>query len=194
MNIAQVATVVESAIFLALFCVLVLKLWPSLRLDTFRQHMFIVRDELFDYAASGSIGFNDPAYRLLRQSMNGFIRYAHQLTFFRLCLMIMHWKIFSDKPELSWAQKWERALGHVENESVRRDLMNFHARALDLVMSRLVSGSPVLILLLLTAIVTVLLSKGWRSLKQLLYEASTETVSRIVDPRLLEEEAARCVA
>jgi len=194
MSIAEVVTVLQSAIFLAVLFVLTLKLWPSLRLDTFRQGMFMVRDELFDYAAAGKISFNDPAYRLLRQSMNGFIRYAHQLTFFRLCLTITRWRIFSDKPELSWALRWDRALGHIENESVRTDLRDFHTRALGLVMARLVSGSPVLVLLLLTAIVTVLLSKGWHNLKQLLHEASAETVSRIVDPRLLEEEAARSAA
>jgi hypothetical protein len=38
---------------------------------------------MFDYAADGNISFNDPAYALLRKSMNGFIRYAHTLTFFR---------------------------------------------------------------------------------------------------------------
>jgi hypothetical protein len=194
MSIAQVVTILQSAIFLALFFVLVLKLWPSLRLDTFRQQMFVVRDELFDYAASGKIGFNDPAYRLLRQSMNGFIRYAHQLTFFRLCLTIMHWRIFSDKPELSWALKWEHALEHVGDESVIKDLREFHTRALSLVIERLVSGSPVLLLLLITAVVTVLVGKGWHNLKQLLHEASVATVARIVDPRLLEEEAARSTA
>jgi hypothetical protein len=43
-------------------------------LDRFRQDVFGLRDELWDFAASGQISFDDPAYRLLRQLMNGFIR------------------------------------------------------------------------------------------------------------------------
>jgi hypothetical protein len=156
--------------------------------------MFAVRDELFDYAAAGQIGFNDPAYRLLRQSMNGFIRYGHQLTFFRLCLTIMRWRIFDDKPELSWALKWEHALEHVGNDRVIKELREFHTRALSLVIGRLVSGSPVLLALLITAVATILVGKGWHNLKQLLHEAAVSTVARIVDPRLLEEEAARSTA
>jgi hypothetical protein len=194
MSIAQVVTILQSAVFLALLLVLVLKLWPSLRLDTFRQRMFVVRDELFDYAASGKIAFNDPAYRLLRQSMNGFIRYAHQLTFFRLCLTIMRWRIFDDKPEISWALKWERALVQLGDENVINDLRGFHTRALSLVIERLVSGSPVLLVLLIAAVATVLVGKGWHNLKQLLREAAAVTVARIVDPRLLEEEASRSAA
>ena len=194
MNIAQIVSVFQSAAFLVLLLVLVLKLWPSVRLDTFRQEMFAVRDELFDYAAAGKISFNDPAYRLLRQSMNGFIRYGHQLTFFRLCLTITRWRIFDDKPDLSWASKWEQALEHVGDNSVIKDLREFHTRALSLVIGRLVSGSPVLLLSLIAAVATVLVGKGWHNLKQLLHDASAAAVARVVDPRLLEEEAARSTA
>src|ERR1039458_5580760 len=133
MSIAQVVTVLQSAIFLALFFVLVLKLWPSLRLDTFRQHMFVVRDELFDYAASGKIGFNDPAYKLLRQSMNGFIRYAHQLTFFRLIFTLLQWKTLHRKPVFTWAAEWDAALKTITDETVKTELVSFHTRALTLV-------------------------------------------------------------
>lgn len=79
---AELGTLSQSIICIAVLMPLLLKLWSGARLDSFRQKMFVVRDELFDYAASGKIEFNDPAYRLLRQSMNGHIRYAHQLTFF----------------------------------------------------------------------------------------------------------------
>ena len=69
-------TVTQSAILLMGLGVILFWLWPSVRLDCFRQEMFAIRDELFDYASSGRVSFSHPGYRLLRQSMNGFIRYV----------------------------------------------------------------------------------------------------------------------
>src|ERR1039457_4111930 len=89
MDAKALVTILEAAIASCGLVVVVFWLWPCVRLDVFRQKMFAVRDELFDYAESGKIGFNHPAYRLLRQSMNGFIRYGHRLTFFQVNLMML---------------------------------------------------------------------------------------------------------
>ena len=149
--------------------------------------MFTVRDELFDYAAAGNIGFDDPAYLLLRRSMNGFIRYAHQLTFFRLCLTLVGWRILGQKPDLKWAREWEAALKRIKSPDVEKSLREFHTRTIMLVVKRLVSGSPVLLgVLLVTA-----LNSGFVNLRQACVEAASRIVSRFVDTRLLEEEAAR---
>ncbi len=101
MEIRQLTNIIESAICLALLIPLLLSLLPTVRLDEFRQNMFAVRDELFDYAASGHISYNDPAYRLLRQLMNGYIRYGHQLTFFRVCLTVTQSKTMGRAKDLT---------------------------------------------------------------------------------------------
>src|SRR5260370_14413210 len=105
MSYTQFAAVLQSLLCLAFLMPLLLKLWAGARLDSFRQEMFIIRDELFDYAASGRISFNDPAYRLLRQLMNGFIRYGHQLTFFRLSMGVAQTKTMAQQPNLNWTTK-----------------------------------------------------------------------------------------
>ena len=187
MSVTQLTTVLESTIALALLLVVLLRLWPEHRCDAFRQQMFTVRDELFDYAAAGNIGFDDPAYLLLRRSMNGFIRYAHQLTFFRLCLTLVGWRILGQKPDLKWAREWEAALKRIKSPDVEKSLREFHTRTIMLVVKRLVSGSPVLLgVLLVTA-----LNSGFVNLRQACVEAASRIVSRFVDTRLLEEEAAR---
>src|ERR1700686_4706562 len=99
MNSATLITILESVSALIVFALLYFWLVPSLRLDLFRQQLFEVRDELFDYARSGNISFQHPAYRLLRRSANGFIRYAHRLTFFRVAMTVLVWKIFQEHPE-----------------------------------------------------------------------------------------------
>ncbi|GAC1691136.1 MAG: hypothetical protein PVS2B2_28790 [Candidatus Acidiferrum sp.] len=63
MEISDIAAVFQSAVCIVLFAIVLLKFWSAARLDAFRQEMFIIRDELFDYAASGQIAFDNPSYR-----------------------------------------------------------------------------------------------------------------------------------
>lgn len=56
------------------------------RIDSFRQRVFALRDELFDEAAHGRISFGK-AYGLMRSTMNGGIRFAHQITLFHMLVI-----------------------------------------------------------------------------------------------------------
>jgi len=194
MNAQVLAIVFQSATALIAIFVLLLWLWATARLDRFRQEMFAIRDELFDYGASGKIRFNDPAYRLLRQLMNGFIRYAHQLTFFRVCMMSLMWMTLEDKPRLEWSEKWNKAVKDIKDEEVRKDLTEFHNRVCALALQRLLTGSPILLALVFLAIVLGLCHAGLKSLKSTVSKAVTETTSKVIDARLLEEEAAKSAA
>jgi hypothetical protein len=69
--------------FLYFFC------WREHRIDAYRQRLFGVRDDLFDFAASGGIKFDDPAYTTLRDLSNGLIRFAHRLTFTRVWSIVL---------------------------------------------------------------------------------------------------------
>lgn len=79
MNVEIAAVVIKVGISLAILWVFHFWLYKDLMIDIFRQKIFILRDELFDYAASGHIDFNHPAYGTMRRAMNGFIRFAHRL-------------------------------------------------------------------------------------------------------------------
>ena|SRR2546425_906138 len=193
MDAANVVMVIQSVTSLTLLLIAVFWVLPRTRLDAFREQMFAIRSELFDYAASGKIKFDDPAYRLLRQSMNGFIRYAHQLSFFRICMAILIWKTIGE-PELEWTTKWRKALASVKDEQVRGELIAFHDRASSLAAERLVLGSPILIGLLILCLIFALFHFGLVSLRSAINKGSTELTSRILDPRLLDEEAARAAA
>jgi hypothetical protein len=193
MSTQQILLVLDSCVNLALLAVLVFKLWPSYRLDVFRQRMFAVRDDLFAYAASGKINFDDPAYRLLRQSMNGFLRYGHNLTFFRLCVTLVLWH-FEGRPRTKWAEAWTISLDDIKDGSVRKDLQAFHTRAMGLVADRVMFGSPVLWCVLLLCTLVLLIRAQWQGVKQVVANASRKTFEHIVDPKLLEEEASRLAA
>ena len=50
------------------------------RVDRYRESLFTLRDELFDYMWKNDVPFDLPAYRLMRDFLNGAIRVANVVT------------------------------------------------------------------------------------------------------------------
>ena len=96
-------------------------LWRDYRLDSFRDHVFSIRDRMFLYAANGNIGFDHPAYTILRNRMNVLLRYGHAFTLTRLFLVIIsHDRLKSDS-----IVRWEAAVEELPTE-VRRKIKEFN--------------------------------------------------------------------
>ena len=190
MSVLHLITIAESSILLILLSLLFFWLYPSLRLDLFRQEMFQIRDDLFDYARQGNISFSHPAYKLLRRSANGFIRYGHRLTFYRIVTTSIVWKFMNYSPELRWTSDWTRALGRVDQKT-RGDLLVFHERITTEVLKRLVFGSVFLISALFVVGIAAACHAGLRSVRATVKRNAANTVASIIDPKLLEEEAIR---
>ncbi len=184
-GIQQLVTFLASLASVILLLI-VLRLFADLRLDAFRQDMFALRDEVFDFAMNGNIGFSHPSYRLLRKSMNGFIRYAHNLTFYRLMITMLQWRLLSREPEIKWAEEWDHALESIADNRVRETMKEFHDRSFELVAKRVVLGSPILV----TVMVCTIIRHGLSSLTK----AVAGSLSEFIDQRVLEEEAARAAA
>ena len=77
-------TVLSSLISLTGIWCLLFILYRDYRADSLRQDLFEIRDELFDQAASGLVDFDEPAYDMLRETLNGNIRFAHRLSLLRV--------------------------------------------------------------------------------------------------------------
>ena len=190
MNASTLSLIFQSGSALALLLVIALVWRTDLRTDEFRQRLFIIRDELFDYAAHGQIAFEDPAYQLLRNSMNGFIRYAHRLTFFQLVLTIVRWSITEQVHPLTWHSRWTKSLESLP-EGTRAAMEAFHGRAMDAVARHIVGGSIVRIVILACMLLKALIAGAWTSVRTLLRDAFERATTKVFDPRLLEEEASR---
>jgi hypothetical protein len=187
----QLATALEGLIALAILSLLVFNLYPASRLDAFRQKMFAQRDQLWDYAAAGKISFEDPAYLLLRKLMNGFIRYGHQLSFFRVVMTTIHWHAFGQAPERTWHAKWNKALSQVEDPEVRQHLEAARQGALTAMAKHLTTGSPILLTMLVGVAIGTAAAYGITSLRQLLKNAGFKSLDFIFDTAMIEENAAR---
>jgi hypothetical protein len=141
--------------FLAFFC------WRSYRLDALRDELFQVRNELFDYAATGAVSFDDPAYWLLRQRLNGLLRFAHTVSFGRVIISVT---AMSTSPEglrrmRTSSERWRAELEHV-GKGVREKLLAFESRAGEVVAKHLITGSPILICTVLPYL-GLLLLRAW---------------------------------
>lgn len=190
MSANELVLILQFSATIVVGLVLVFRSWPGHRLDRFRQEMFSLRDEVFDYAAEGNIAFDHQAYRLLRQSMNGYLRYAHRLTIGQLLLTAAAWKVAGGEPELRWSRKWQAAVESINNRAEREALLAFHARAMLLVVKRVTLGSFSSILVALVALLGVAAHEGWHGLRGKMGQASSKLFASIVDPRLVDEEAA----
>ena len=56
-------------------------------IDKTRQRLFETRDMLFDHAMEGRISFDDDAYPLVRDTLNGMIRFTHNISLIRFFII-----------------------------------------------------------------------------------------------------------
>ena len=146
-QLASFSAALHFTIALTALWFLVFKLSHDYRIDALRDRLFAVRERLFDFAASGNVSFDNPAYTRLRTLINGLIRFAHRLTFTRFLLGIsfMAWR--GQTYEKTALVEWENALSELPTE-VAIELKSIRDEALVLVVRHLVTGSPIMLILL----------------------------------------------
>jgi hypothetical protein len=139
-------TAIFSLTSLALLWFLLFWLYEDYCVEMFRQKVFSLRDELFDAAAFGKIPFNHKGYGRLRVTMNGSIRFAHEIS-------LLHFLIFSymnrNQPDIHASYN---AIFSKEIEGLspaqRETLHSFHDRFNALLIKHMLANSPVLVLVL----------------------------------------------
>ena len=107
-------------------------------IDALRERLFTIREDLFDYAADGSIGFDDPAYVKLRLVFNSLIRFADHLTGTRLLLLVVSSKVWTAPDNLDWHHSFDSL-----SLEQRRRLVDLHAQATRAVAEHLMRTSLV---------------------------------------------------
>jgi len=116
------------------------------RIDSVRQRLFILGDELFDYAAEGKVDFSDPAYGRLRTLVNSLIRFAHKLTFTQLMFATIAGTYcppgLADRPH----HRLIRSIDALPSEEAKAKLQDIHRRAAMAVIRHMLVGSPLMFL------------------------------------------------
>jgi hypothetical protein len=115
--------------------------WRAYLRDAFRQEMFGLRDELFDFAASGAVAFDSQAYVRLRCMMNGLIRYSHRMTLGEAILPHM---LSRDEAVPLRFNQWVDAISQLPAPT-RQRLLDFDHRSNGLFVKYLLISSPVVL-------------------------------------------------
>ena len=140
----QFVTALASVVSFAGLWVLLFKFYRDYRVDQFRQEMFALRDELFDFASEGQVSYEHPAYWLLRRTMNGFVRFGHRV---RLMQGIVFWVLGGHRlpePQNGFQIRWSTALQDVGDDD-RQRLETYRKRMHELVVKHLILYSPLLV-------------------------------------------------
>jgi hypothetical protein len=136
---SEIATVLYTAAGLVALW-FTLGCYRSSRTDKFRQDLFALRAELFDYAREGAVGFDNRSYVRLRNLLNSMIRFAHEVSFVRLAVAIV-WENFS--PVLreipGFVAQMEKDCGL--SDEARKKLTDIHERMFKLTFLQIVGTS-----------------------------------------------------
>ena len=119
--------------------------WRELRLDSLRDSLFALRYRLFIYAASNRIPFDHPTYKILRELINGMIRFAHKLSFGRLFVAVL---AEHTRPDPRWTDAMEHWRGAVEKlpKDSRDTLISIHDDMFRIVIKHMAVGNPIMLL------------------------------------------------
>ena len=163
MTMLMAARAVHLYIGFVLFWILFYVSGRVLLLDVLRQRLFAIRDSLFDFAADGGIGFEDPAYRELRDDINSLIRFADKMSFGRIAFARMP----DDHPAVTSVRDWEARAAQLQ-PLAKKKLLETRQVALREVMLYLVRRSVVLFAISLLLSVIGLFAEGVRNFNRTL--------------------------
>ncbi len=107
-------------------------------IDSFREELFSVRDELFNLAASGEISFENSSYIELRYLINGMLRFGHRISL--TTLVTASYGANREALESTAFYKWKRSLDKLP-EDIKHRLNKLHDRMFMAYMKHLVGGS-----------------------------------------------------
>src|SRR5437588_4176139 len=132
--------------------------WPyrHYRIDRLRDEIFDIRGELFKLAICEGLPFEDHAYGMLRQILNGFIRFGDKLSLTSvLMLAIYHRGGRRQEAARHFAIEWANAIQAL-NPQVRAKILELEMRMHKAVMLHLALGVPILLILLVPFAIPVL--------------------------------------
>lgn len=125
-------------------------------MEAFRQSLFELRDRVFDFAASGAISFDHPAYVMLRTTINGGIRVGHRETAWHAVVLMA--LLNSEDTELIFArhdEKWKQATKDLTPD-VQAEIKKIRERIRFLAGFYCQLASPLSVVLLIPAVLIIM--------------------------------------
>jgi hypothetical protein len=121
--------------------------YADYRRDVYRQKLFGLRNELFDLAADGELTFETPAYKTLRTTLNGFIRFAHRLRFGTLGTFVFLEERAKAKDAERFAMRWAEEVAQLPPATASK-MNTIFVKTHRVAFEQLVLTSPLLLVLI----------------------------------------------
>lgn len=107
-----------------------------------RRRLRAVETELFEFARLGHIGFRDPAYLLLRNSLRSIVWASQDFSLTRATLaVLLGHDVWRSANLQRQTRVWEEALGQVMDQHSQEAVKEMHERMLRAVWSHLALGA-----------------------------------------------------
>jgi len=179
----QVASAISVGLS-AIGLLIVVLLMRAHLVDSFRDQLFALRDEMFLYACDQGL-LDSPAHANLRLLMNGMIRYAHRTSLARLVALNLARKLFNIQLKVPPAfREWVAAVNELPTAQAQR-FREFHAKAMILAVKHMMSASPFLWLVTILLGAYIAVSRSTR----MVLNATANALRRRMPEALLESEA-----
>jgi hypothetical protein len=135
---------------------LVFRLYRDLEVDWFRYSLFVIRDEMFDFAAAGNISFDSPAYWMLRNQMNGFLRFGHKMTLVQAAVLALTSHEETEPLIDEFLARWDAAFADLA-PGVKAKMLEYKDRADTVAVRHIVLGSPELVVTIIAPLLSIVL-------------------------------------
>ena len=120
MDVQDQVAIVQLCVSLGLIGFAFDHMYRRTRVDRYRETLFTLRDDLFDYMWKNDLSFDLPAYRLMRTFLNGAIRVAGEAS--PLAFVVLMLTISRQAPE-GPAYKLSAAISAIEDAGAREHFM-----------------------------------------------------------------------
>lgn len=189
----ELLEVCEGGLLLIALVIGLFYLRADYEVDAFRQEMFKLRDEIFDYAASGHISFDHPAYVQLRDLANGLIRFAHRLTLWRILTMFALYRVLGIWESPTFGRDLEKNISSIGCAQVQSRMRDFHKQMSFFTVWQLVRSTIAFWPVIVFVFVKEMIGKA-RIVRSLVIKETVESpAGQTIPTAWIEEQAVACV-
>ena len=142
--------------------------YRKFRIDMLRHKLFVLRDSLFTTTYRMGIPLDTPSYVMMRQVLNGLLRYGHRVGIWGL--LATYWGLKKYPPkEQPFFDALSEQLAALHNDEYRKFVQDIYARMILSVFWHIITGAPILIFYvvykLCVLLVQVLYQQGIRAIR-----------------------------
>ncbi len=142
--------------------------YRKFRIDLLRHKLFVLRGSLFTTTYRMGIPLDTPSYVMMRQVLNGLLRYGHRVGIWGL--LATYWGLKKYPPkEQPFFDALSEQLAALHNDEYRKFVQDIYGRMILSVFWHIITGAPILIFYvvykLCILLVQVLYQQGIRAIR-----------------------------